>query len=147
MIIVYNPQLEEPPMDKECTITFSNIAKDGGATTAVVLRSGVNRDITPEEWEQINNRKVVQQHLASGVLVVREGNEETVSDSAANVGKTTEEIVNTDSLEEFKVPEALELINATHDVETLRRWFAKTERISVRNGIQARLLAIEEANA
>jgi hypothetical protein len=147
MIIVYNPQLEEPPMDKECTITFSNIAGQGGATTAVTLQSGVNRHVTPEAWEQINNREIVQKHLNSGVLVMREADEVTISDSAANVGKTTDEISNTDNLEEFKVPEALELVNATHDVETLRRWYAKTERISLRNGIQARLLAIEEAKA
>jgi hypothetical protein len=147
MIIVYNPQLEEPPMDKECTITFSNIAGAGGATTAVVLRSGVNRDVTTEEWEQINNRAIVQNHLRTGVLVVRDGSEETISEAASNVGQTTETIKNMDTLEDFKVPDAIEIVNATHEIDVLRRWFAKTERISLRNAITARLTAIEEANA
>lgn len=145
MIIVYNPQLEEPPMDKECSITFSNI-KEGGATTAVVLSSGVNRHISQEQWDQIKEIKLVKRHLNTGAIVVRDKEEETISDSAENVGTTVDAIKELDSLEEYKVPEAVELINATHEVEVLRRWFAKTERIAIRNTIAARLKALAEAN-
>lgn len=133
-------------MDKECSITFSTI-KEGGATTAVTLNSGVNRHVTDEQWEEINNLKIVQKHLGTGVIVLRGPDEETISDSAAAIGTTVEKIEQLNSLEEYKVPQAIELINATHDVDVLKRWYAKTERISIRNEIQTRLLAIEEARA
>ena len=136
MIIVYRPELENPPMDKECSIGFSFIG-GGGLSDHIQLSSGVTRDFPESVWDQIKDYDVVKSLLSLGALRI-ETEDPTLTETApAEAG---------DSLADMPLTQALGLIEDSFDIEQLRRWDAKDARIRVKNAIAKRISAITEGN-
>jgi len=136
MIIVYRPELENPPMDKECTIGFSFVA-GGGLPDHIQVASGVTRDFPESVWDKIKDYDVVKTLLRLGALSIRE--EDPTTEPETDGTKQ-------DSIAEMPLIEAMSLIEASFDVEQLRRWDAKDSRIRVKNAIAKRISAITEGN-
>lgn len=136
MIIVYRPELENPPMDKECTIGFSFVT-GGGLSDHIQVPAGVTRDFPADIWEQIKDYDVVKNLLSLGALRIEaEASAESPSAPAATG----------DSIAELPLTQALSLIEDSFDLEQLRRWDAKDSRIRVKNAIAKRISAITEGN-
>ena len=66
MLVIYNPQLENPPRDKDVSLGFSLITGPAGSTQYVGLKSGVNRDIDAALWEEIKKLPLVPELLEMG---------------------------------------------------------------------------------
>lgn len=137
MILVYRPELENPPMDKECTIGFSFVG-GAGLSDHIQVASGVTRNFPESVWEKIKDYDVVKNLLKLGALRI-EAEEVTTED-----GVTTP--VNADTIADLPITQALELIEASFDIEQLNKWTAKEQRIKVRNAIGKRITAITEGN-
>ncbi len=136
MIIVYRPELENPPMDKECTIGFSFV--DGGPLPEhVQITSGVTRDFPEAVWDRIKDYDVVKNLLKLGALRVEA--EDPADEAEAPQPKA-------DTIADLPLTEALSLVEASFDLEQLRRWDAKEARIRVKNAIAKRITAITEGN-
>ena len=136
MIIVYRPELENPPMDKECTIGFSFV-DGGGLSDHIQLSSGVNRDFPPAIWEQIQNYEVVKNLLKLGALRVETEDAVTAPDAPREAS---------DSIADLPLTQALSLVEDSFDLGQLRHWDAKDSRIRVKNAIAKRISAITEGN-
>lgn len=136
MIIVYRPELENPPMDKECTIGFSFVA-GGGLPDHIQVASGVTRDFPEDVWDKIKDYDVVKNLLALGALRIQD---EEPAESA------TAPSVKEDSLADMPLTEAMNLVEASFDLDQLRRWDAKESRIRLKNAIAKRISAITEGN-
>lgn len=136
MIIVYRPELENPPMDKECTIGFSFIT-GSGLPEHVQITSGVTRGFSAKVWDAIKGYDVVKNLLALGALRIQE------EDTAPEAEVPT---VADDSIADLPLPEALTLVEASFDVDQLRKWDAKDQRIRVKNSITKRISAITTGN-
>jgi hypothetical protein len=132
MIITFRPELQNPPMDPECTIGFSFIGKKGEDTTYYNLSSGVTRDFPEEIWEKIKDRDVVKQLLAWGALKVIE--EAEAPAEAQKVRKTRKA-----TLADLSLDEAFSLIEASFDKAQLEGWAASDDRIPVKNAVATRL--------
>lgn len=137
MIIVYRPELENPPMDKECTIGFSFLTGTG-TSDYVNLKSGVTRDFPENVWEKIKDYPVVQNLLKLGALRVE----------TEEVTTTPEDAAPTDphSIANIALTQALDLVENSFDIDQLERWHEKENRIKVRNSIMKRITAITEGN-
>ncbi len=136
MIIVYRPELENPPMDKECTIGFSFVG-GGGLSDHIQVPAGVTRDFPEDVWEQIKSYDVVKNLLSLGALRIET---EEPADAPAAPTKAG------DSIADMPLTQALSLIEDSFDLEQLRRWDAKDSRIRVKNAIAKRVTAITEGN-
>ncbi len=136
MILVYRPELENPPMDKECTIGFSFVG-GGGLSEHIQINAGVTRDFPEAIWARIQDYDVVKNLLKLGALRIE--TEEKTTTEPTSTGDV-------DSLHDIPIALALELIEASFDLEQLRRWEAKEQRIKVRNAIGKRITAITEGN-
>lgn len=136
MIIVYRPELENPPMDKECTIGFSFV-DGGGLPDHIQVTSGVTRDFPEDVWEKIKGYDVVKNLLSLGALRIQD--EEPSEDSTAPSVKQ-------DTLADMPLHEAMTLVEASFDLDQLRRWDAKESRIRLKNAIAKRIGAITEGN-
>ena len=136
MIIVYRPELENPPMDKECTIGFSFVGQ-GGISEHVQVAAGVTRDFPTAIWEQIKDYDVVKNLLKLGALRI-EAEDPTAVAEAPTPGA--------DSLADIPLTDALRLVEDSFDLDQLRRWDAKEQRIRVKNAIAKRITAITEGN-
>jgi hypothetical protein len=136
MIIVYRPELENPPMDKECTIGFSFV-DGGGLPDHIQVSSGVTRDFPESVWDKIKDYDVVKSLLSLGALRVQD--EEPAADSTATP-------VAHDSIADLPLTEAMSLVEASFDLDQLRRWDAKDSRIRLKNAIGKRISAITEGN-
>jgi hypothetical protein len=137
MIIVYRPELENPPMDKECTIGFSFIGT-GGVSDNIQIAAGVTRDFPEEIWERIKDYDVVKTLLKLGALRVDAEDAEEISAPAA--------ASSADSVADLPLTQAMSLIEASFDLAQLQRWDAKEQRIRVKNAIAKRITAITEGN-
>lgn len=135
MIVVYRPELESPPMDKECSIGFSFV-NGGGLPEHIQITSGVTRDFPEDVWERIQGYDVVKNLLRLGALRTE----------AEDVTETPAAPSTTDSIENLPLQEALGLVEDSFNVEQLRRWDAKESRIRVKNSIAKRITAITEGN-
>lgn len=133
MILVYRPELESPPMDKECTIGFSFI-QEKGQPSSIKVKSGVNRDFPEAIWEQIKNYDVVKSLLKLGALRIEEEQALVAEAPKADV----------DSLADMPVTQALRLVEDSFDVNQLQGWEGREQRIRVRNAISKRISAISE---
>ena len=133
MILVYRPELESPPMDKECTIGFSFI-QEKGQPSSIKVQSGVNRDFPEAIWEQIKNYDVVKSLLKLGALRIEEEQALVVETPRADVG----------SIADMPVTQAMRLVEDSFDINQLRGWEAGEQRIRVRNAISKRIAAISE---
>jgi hypothetical protein len=134
MIIVYRPELENPPMAPECTIGFSFVS-GGGLPDHIQLQSGVTRDFPEDAWERIKDYDVVKTLLKCGALRIM------TEEESPEVP-----VIRADSVADLPLTEALSLIEASFDVEQLRRWDAKDSRIRVKNTIAKRISSITEGN-
>lgn len=133
MILVYRPELQNPPMDKECTLGFSFV-KGGGLSTHVNIPSGVNRNFAVDVWDAIKAYDTVKDMLSLGALRVMEDDAEEATEAApASTNIAT-----------IAVAAAMELIEASFDVEQLRQWDEADSRIKVKNSIAKRIAAITE---
>jgi len=135
MILVYRPELENPPMDKECTIGFSFVT-GGGLTDHIQVRSGVTRDFPESVWEKIQGYEVVKNLLSLGALRIEA---DVPADTVAP--KST-----SDSIADMPVNQAMGLIEDSFDIEQLRQWDRHEQRIRVKNAIAKRISAITEGN-
>lgn len=139
MIITYRPELENPPMAKECSLGFSFLPTGNEhKITHVSINAGVTRDFSPAMWERIKEYDVTKRLLSLGALVVDEDNE-----TAAPVPEPTSP---KRGLADQKLEKALSLIEASFDIDQLKQWAAKDERIRVRNAVSKRIAAITEGN-
>jgi hypothetical protein len=136
MIIVYRPELENPPMDKECSIGFSFVG-GGGLSDHIQLASGVTRDFPETVWDQIKDYDVVKNLLSLGALRIE--TEDPTETKAAPADAS-------DSIAALPITQALSLVEDSFDLEQLRRWDAKESRIRVKNAIAKRISAITEGN-
>jgi hypothetical protein len=136
MIIVYRPELENPPMDKECSIGFSFV-NGGGLTDSIQLTSGVTRDFPEDIWARIKDYDVVKNLLKLGALRIET---EDVTEAKAAPTEASK------SLADIPLQDALRLIEDSFDTEQLRLWDAKDSRIRVKNAIGKRISAITEGN-
>lgn len=136
MIIVYRPELENPPMDKECTIGFSFV-DGGGLPDHIQVTSGVTRDFPEDVWDKIKDYDVVKNLLSLGALRIQD--EEPASEATAPSVKQ-------DTLADMPLTEAMSLVEASFDLDQLRRWDAKESRIRLKNAIAKRISAITEGN-
>ena len=135
MILVYRPELESPPMDKECTIGFSFVQSKGQPEN-IQVEAGVNRDFPEDVWEKIQDYDVVKNMLKVGALRI-ETEHNLVQDlpSAA-----------VDTIADMPVNQAMRLVEDSFDIAQLQRWEKGEQRISVRNAISKRISAITEGN-
>jgi hypothetical protein len=138
MILVYRPELENPPMDKECSIGFSFIKGDGNSEN-VTVTSGVNRDFSLDVWDKIKGYDVVQRLLSLGALRIEEDTETTAAPPEDEPAAAT----SSDTLQSFDLTRALRLIEDSFDQEQLARWDAKEQRIRVKNAIARRLSELQ----
>lgn len=136
MIIVYRPELENPPMDKECSIGFSFVG-GGGLSDHIQVSSGVTRDFPEHVWNQIKDYDVVKNLLSLGALRIE--TEEPADTKAAPAEAS-------DSIADMPITQAMGLIEDSFDLEQLRRWDTKESRIRVKNAIAKRITAITEGN-
>ena len=136
MIIVYRPELENPPMDKECTIGFSFV--DGGPLPEhIQIASGVTRDFPEAVWDRIKDYDVVKNLLKLGALRIE--TEEVAPEAEVAKPKA-------DTIADLPLTDALNLVEDSFDLDQLRKWDAKDSRIRVKNAIAKRIAAITEGN-
>lgn len=139
MILVYRPELDSPPMDKECTIGFSFVTGTG-TSDYVNVKAGVTRDFPNEIWEKIKDYDVVKNLLSLGALRI---DKEAATTSSAPESESAEDLK---SIANLALGTALELIENSFDLEQLKLWHEKENRIKVRNSIMKRISAITEGN-
>jgi hypothetical protein len=132
MILVYRPELDNPPMAPECSISFS-FTGEGALMDSVTISSGVTRDFPEDVWEKIKDYAVVKGLLSRGALRIDIDAEETA----------TIETAVADTLVDLALGDAMSLIEASFDLEQLRRWDAKDQRVRIKNTIAKRIEAIE----
>jgi hypothetical protein len=135
MILVYRPELESPPMDKECTIGFSFVQSKGQPEN-IQVESGVNRDFPEDVWEKIQNYDVVKNMLKLGALRI-ETEQNLVQDLPSSA---------VDTIADMPVLQAMRLVEDSFDIAQLQRWEKGEQRIRVRNAISKRISAITEGN-
>jgi hypothetical protein len=138
MILVYRPELESPPMDKECSLGFSFIAGTG-VTEHIQLTSGVNRGFPDATWDKIKDYDVVKGLLKLGALRIEEEASDITEDAKISPSAA-------DTVADLPITQALNLIEDSFDVAQLQRWDAKEARIRVKNAIAKRISAITEGN-
>lgn len=133
MILVYRPELENPPMDKECSIGFSFIKGDG-ISDNITVSAGVNREFPSAIWDKIKGYDVVKRLLSLGALRIEEEDTELTAAPEADPAAAP-----ADTLQGFDLTKALRLIEDSFDQEQLSRWDAKEQRIRVKNAISRRI--------
>jgi len=136
MIVVYRPELENPPMDKECTISFTFV-DGGGLPECIQVPSGVTRDFPEDVWDKIKDYDVVKNLLKLGALRIQAEESAEISEAPSTAA---------DSLADIPLTQALGLVEDSFDLDQLRRWDAKEQRIRVKNAIAKRISAITEGN-
>ncbi len=141
MIITYRPELENPPMAKECSLGFSFLPEDGKSRNVKFVRieSGVTRNFDTEVWERIEKYKQVKRLLSLGALAVTH----EVDVEATVVADAPAE----ETLSSVDLKTALGLIESSFDIDQLKKWNAKDQRIRVKNAISKRIASITEGNA
>ena len=139
MILTYRPELENPPMAKECSIGFSFLPTKGGSNRVdyVRIESGVTRDFPEDTWEKIQDYSVVKNLLSLGALTVTQ----EIEVQATAVSEPAKE-----SIKDVDLKSALVLIESSFDIEQLKKWNAKDQRIRVKNAIAQRIAKITEGN-
>lgn len=137
MILTYRPELENPPMAKECSLGFSFLPEDGNSRNVdhVRIESGVTRDFSDFHWEKIKDYEVVKRLMSLGALAITQ---------EVDVEATTVSEPVADTLDNIELKAALTLIDASFDIKQLERWNAKDQRIRVKNAIAKRIQAITE---
>ena len=124
-------------MAKECTLGFSFIGK-AGQTTNITLTSGVNPDFPEDVWAKIKDYAITKRLLKIGALAITE---------RAPEAEGTVQEVDVESLAGINLADAYSLIEATHDLDQLRKWDNKDSRIRIKNAIARRINQITNGDA
>lgn len=134
--IFYSPQLENPPMAPECSISFSTIAKVTGESTTVCIRNGLNQ-VKEDEWEKILEKEYAQNLLSLGALRVMEAAEvkETLDKDDLKVSDNV-------SITNLKIADAGKVVAATHDLQKLEAWLGDELRVPIRQAITRRITTL-----
>lgn len=140
MILVYRPELESPPMDKECTIGFSFLTGTG-SSEYISVKAGVTRNFPEDVWEKIKDYDVVKNLLSLGALRVDKEESTTIAASESDTPAN-----DPTSIANIALNQALELVENSFDLEQLKLWHEKEQRIKVRNSIMKRITTITEGN-
>lgn len=136
MILVYRPELSNPPMATESSLGFSLLPQGSGRKVEFVqINSGVTRDFSEAHWDRIKGRTVVKRLVSLGALVIQE-------EEAAPVISAVDQ----EHIRDVSLTQALGLIEASFDVEQLGKWEGKDQRIKVKNAIAKRITSITEGN-
>ena len=139
MIIVYRPELENPPMDKECTIGFSFL-RGNGDPEYIQISAGVTRDFSEDTWEKIKSYDVVKSLLSLGAIRVEANDKKVVDEDTEVIGGTQS------SIADLSITQAMGLVEDSFDVQQLEEWGTKENRIKIRNAIAKRIASITEGN-
>lgn len=131
--VFYAPELENPPLAPECSITFTTIGAAPGETTAVRIRDGINK-VDEDEWEQIQQKDYAQTLLQLGALRVMKPDEVKEVLSKDDL-KTPEDVTITD----LKIADAVKVITSTNDLQRLDAWLQDELRNPVRQAITRRI--------
>ena len=136
MILVYRPELSNPPMATESSLGFSLLPKEGERKVDFVsISSGVTRDFSEAHWDRIKERNIVKRLMSLGALEIKD-------EAAIPEAK----VVTQKGIADVALSDALGLIDASFDVEQLAKWDAKDQRIKVKNAIAKRIAAVTEGN-
>lgn len=141
MDLIYRPELDNPPMDSECTIGFTFI--EGTADPEhITISAGVTRDFPVKVWERIKEYQVTQNLLKLGAIKVTKSAPPSPEGDLLVPPPAT-----IDTLKDIELAQAMSYIEASFDHAQLERWQADEMRVKVRNAITRRLAAITGGNA
>lgn len=135
MLVIYSPQLENPPRDKDVSLGFSLITGEVGSTKYVQLKAGVNRDIDADLWEKIKVMPLVPELIEIGAIRVEE-DVEVISEAPVAKG----------GLANKAVKVSLDLVNKSFDLELLKEWDMAENRVRVKNVIARRIKQLTEGD-
>ena len=136
MIVVYRPELSNPPKAAESSIGFSLLPQgDERKTVHVRIENGVTRNFDESAWERIKDFDLVKNLIGVGALEIKD-------EEPAPVVQTSRQ----DHIKDVSLTDALQLIEASFDIQQLQKWDAKDQRIKVKNAIGKRIAAISEGN-
>ncbi len=135
MLVIYSPQLENPPRDKDVSLGFSLITGEVGSTKYVELKAGVNRDIDADLWEKIKVMPLVPELIEIGAIRVEE-DVEVISEAPVAKG----------GLANKAVKVSLDLVNKSFDLELLKEWDMAENRVRVKNAIARRIKQLTEGD-
>ena len=135
MLVIYSPQLENPPRDKDVSLGFSLITGEVGSTKYVELKAGVNRDVDADLWEKIKVMPLVPELIEIGAIRVEE-DIEVISEAPVAKG----------GLSSKAVKVSLDLINQSFDLELLKEWDMSENRVRVKNAIARRIKQLTEGD-
>jgi|TARA_B100000073_G_scaffold228700_1_gene190789 hypothetical protein len=135
MLVIYSPQLENPPRDKDVSLGFSLITGEVGSTKYVELKAGVNRDIDADLWDKIKVMPLVPELIEIGAIRVEE-DVEVISEAPVAKG----------GLANKAVKVSLDLINKSFDLELLKEWDMAENRVRVKNAIARRIKQLTEGD-
>ena len=135
MLVIYSPQLENPPRDKDVSLGFSLITGEVGSTKYVELKAGVNRDIDSDLWDKIKVMPLVPELIEIGAIRVEE-DVEVISEAPVAKG----------GLANKAVKVSLDLINKSFDLELLKEWDMAENRVRVKNAIARRIKQLTEGD-
>ena len=135
MLVIYSPQLENPPRDKDVSLGFSLITGEVGSTKYVELKAGVNRDIDADLWDKIKVMPLVPELIEIGAIRVEE-DVEVISEAPVAKG----------GLANKAVKVSLDLVNKSFDLELLKEWDMAENRVRVKNAITRRIKQLTEGD-
>lgn len=127
--VFYAPELDNPPMAPECSITFTTIGKATGETVGTRLCSGLNQ-IPEEVWLNIREKEDAKRLLSLGALRVMDADEvkETLEADDLHVPDDV-------SIADLKLQDAIKVTSTTYDLQRLEAWLADEQRNAVRQAI------------
>ena len=91
--------------------------------------------LSESEYERVNSNTTFQKGVKSGLFVVRGGGD-LVPDDAPPSG-----------IKKLPQAEAIEVVDGTHDLDTLKGYLEGEKRVKVRNAISLRIKQIEGGEA
>ena len=139
MDLIYRPELENPPMDKECTIGFTFI-RGTSDPDYIKIEAGVTRDFPKDVWEKIKGYPVTKNLLKLNALRVVDRAPDEDGDENSSNKKVP--VATADTLGDLPLPTALTYVEDSFDSDQLNRWKAKEQRVKVINAIGKRLEAL-----
>ena len=135
MILIYRPELDNPPMAKESVLGFSFIAA-GGLTQYIDLEAGVNRDFPDNVWEKIKDYDVVKKLESLGAIRTQVDSDLVAEPEVKNP--------KADSIVSMNITDAMTMIENSFDITQLDKWDAKDQRIRIKQAIARRRTALQE---
>jgi len=130
MILIYRPELDNPPVASQATLGFAFIPKLEDGTETVKLKSGVNRQFPEHVWERIKNYDVVKGLMSRGALRIEEDQ---------TVVKTIESDNSENGIADFTKEKAMSYIEDSFNIADLKKWDAKEKRIPIKSAIAQRI--------